>query len=277
MFHKIKNKIIRELIKISSDPRPSSEPFISGDGFRKMADFIYDETQNFNPKHVKEGNIVFVRSDMLKEFFKEIHPKIKDKYKLISHNSDENITEEYSKYIDDKIIHWFAQNLMFKHPKVSVIPIGLENKYYYINGIPSMFTNLINKSTNKKNKILFGFSVSTNTEVRSKSLLELRENKNAEEILESLDGRKYLNLLRQYKYVASPPGNGVDCHRTWEAIILGTTPICLKNINYKLLKELGAPILINNSFKKGELKNKKITKISRTTDFDYWKKIVNNR
>jgi hypothetical protein len=28
-----------------------------------------------------------------------------------------------------------------------------------------------------------------------------------------------------YKYVLSPHGNGLDCHRTWEALILGCIPI----------------------------------------------------
>jgi hypothetical protein len=29
----------------------------------------------------------------------------------------------------------------------------------------------------------------------------------------------------QHKYVISPHGNGLDCHRTWEALALGCIPI----------------------------------------------------
>jgi hypothetical protein len=33
------------------------------------------------------------------------------------------------------------------------------------------------------------------------------------------------NNMVKYKYVASPHGNGLDCHRTWEALVLGCIPI----------------------------------------------------
>ena len=37
----------------------------------------------------------------------------------------------------------------------------------------------------------------------------------------------YLRELGRYRFVASPPGNGPDCHRTWEALLAGTIPIVL--------------------------------------------------
>jgi hypothetical protein len=40
-----------------------------------------------------------------------------------------------------------------------------------------------------------------------------------------LTPRQYRKLVSQSKYVISPPGNGPDCHRTWEALYLGATPI----------------------------------------------------
>ncbi len=37
----------------------------------------------------------------------------------------------------------------------------------------------------------------------------------------------YFDLLAKHKFVLSPPGNGIDCHRTWEALMVGTIPIVL--------------------------------------------------
>ena len=35
----------------------------------------------------------------------------------------------------------------------------------------------------------------------------------------------------------SPPGNGIDCHRTWEAIYLGSVPVVLKKyISHELIR-----------------------------------------
>jgi hypothetical protein len=38
----------------------------------------------------------------------------------------------------------------------------------------------------------------------------------------------YLRLLRQHKFVVSPPGKGRDCHRHWEALLVGTSPIVIR-------------------------------------------------
>ena len=37
----------------------------------------------------------------------------------------------------------------------------------------------------------------------------------------SMQRRFVWETTAQFAFVASPPGNGFDCHRTWEALILG--------------------------------------------------------
>ncbi len=284
-FSRIQRKIIRELYKFFKY-RPTSYPFISGDGFRSMANHIHDEIKKItNPEKVRDGEIIFVKADMLIDFFENVHPKINSRYKLISHNSDENITEKYTKYIDEKIIHWFAQNLMFEHEKVTVIPIGIENKYLYLHGIVNFFRNK-NPNSEKINKIIFGFNPNTNPSIRNKSLSELRYSELTYEIKKPLDSKGYLKLLSEYKYVASPPGNGIDCIRTWEAIILGTTPVCLSNKNTELLLKLGAPIISVENYSTEEiskieeefnkLKIKGLIKNDICT-IDFWKDLINHK
>ena len=38
--------------------------------------------------------------------------------------------------------------------------------------------------------------------------------------------------MRKTMFVPSPAGNGIDCHRTWEAIYLGAVPVVLKSEFY---------------------------------------------
>ena len=45
-------------------------------------------SHSFNPADVKEGAIIFVQSDLLDSYFKDIHTYIKNPYKLITHNGD---------------------------------------------------------------------------------------------------------------------------------------------------------------------------------------------
>jgi hypothetical protein len=43
-------------------------------------------------------------------------------------------------------------------------------------------------------------------------------------------------------FVLSPRGNGLDCYRTWEALLIGTIPICLRSTLDPLYD--GLPVLL---------------------------------
>ena len=69
IYFKIKRQFLNFLIQnFTSVYRPSSNPYISGDTFRKLADHLYDETKKFNPKKVKENDLIFVKTDMIENF-----------------------------------------------------------------------------------------------------------------------------------------------------------------------------------------------------------------
>jgi hypothetical protein len=51
----------------------------------------------------------------------------------------------------------------------------------------------------------------------------------------------------KYAFVISPHGNGLDCHRTWEALVLGCIPIVKTSKLDKLYDEL--PVLIVQDWK----------------------------
>jgi len=247
--------IQRFFIKKSKNNRPDSFPYISGDGFRSLADHIYEDIVAFNPDQnvqickfdplvVKENDIVFVDSRSLDEFFIDFHPQIENRYILISHNSDHVVDERYIKYLDDKIIKLFAQNVAVNHPKIVPVPIGLENLYYYNNGITKYFDKFRKQIVVKKNQILFGFNLTTNPAERVKAYEGLKNSSVSDDIRYRLNNYNYLKLLNQYKFVASPPGNGIDCHRTWEAIYLNTVPIVKRSAAMDYFYSLGLPLWI---------------------------------
>ena len=57
-----------------------------------------------------------------------------------------------------------------------------------------------------------------------------------------IDSTTYFLSLPDYKFVISPEGNGIDCHRTYEALIAGCIPIVENNPDIKE-KYRGCPIL----------------------------------
>jgi hypothetical protein len=63
-----------------------------------------------------------------------------------------------------------------------------------------------------------------------------------------LDAENYLKVLRNYKFVVSPEGNGIDCHRTYEALMAGCIPIVEDKPEVRKKYE-GCPILYTKDFK----------------------------
>lgn len=278
--------IRRRAIARSANPRPSSYPYISGDSFRALSDHIYeDRGQSFNTLAVRENDLVFVATHLVREFFDLCHPRIQDRYTLITHNSDDNVTEELAALADEKIVAWHAQNLLAPHPKISPIPIGLENLHYYNNGVINDFTRLRKQTFLKRNRILHSFKVATNPGIRQPADDSLKRHPLVD-CISGVRSHYYRRILCGYKFVASPPGNGIDCHRTWEAMYLGVVPIVISSYvahyfgSYPMWvvadwKELEGMSEADLSQKYHEIKNREFDE--RKLSMDYWQEATHQR
>jgi hypothetical protein len=62
-----------------------------------------------------------------------------------------------------------------------------------------------------------------------------------------VSGSQYFDELPSYKFVISPEGNGIDCHRHYEALMAGCIPIMEDN---PLIREKykGLPILYTKDY-----------------------------
>ena len=283
MKHKIKN--LHQKIIIERYPkffRPSSKPYISGDTFRKYADHIFDESTSFDPKDVKKNDIVFINSDLIEVYFRIQHPKIDSKYFLISHNSDRNVDNNLTNLLDDKIIHWFVQNLVTNSNKrTSIIPIGLENRRWLKYGKKRWF----NARPEKTKYILSSFNIFNNYKERTKA--DISAKKSPIVNIKRFDKpSEYFNEVSKYKFVLCPSGNGVDTHRLWESQILNSLPILLNSNFSSNLKKLGLPALYLDSwdelisFSKTDLDKiyeKNINNNNQLIYLDYWKKIIEEK
>jgi hypothetical protein len=224
--------------------RPGSRPFISGDGFRKIANHIFDETRShIQADRLRPGDIIFVATHLAKTFFLEYSPQIRVPYTLITHNSDMAASEELIALIDKNVRTWFAQNNTYAHERVTPIPIGLENLHHYRVGIPAKFA-AIRQPRRRRNRVLVSFNMSTNPAERE-AIHELAKQLDyADCITQWLDQDTYLRTLAEYRFVVSPPGHGLDTHRTWEAMYLGVIPIVGDSVTMRSFQELGLPIWI---------------------------------
>lgn len=261
--------------------RPGSIPYLSGDTLRNFSDHIFDEAKTFNPKLIKNGDVIFVNSEIVEIFFTTIHEKIESKYILITHNSDFCVNKKIASYADKKIIHWFAQNLETEPNKnISFIPIGLENRRRLKFGRKKWFKSIV---PDKSASILLSFNEYNNFSERSGIKEVLNENPNIDSIkFDNTDD--YFRNLAKYKFVICPEGNGPDTHRTWEALLLKTVPIFKISKFTKNLNNFKIPgIYLNNWEDLNKISNKELDEIyteiskeniSKYSYFSFWRNII---
>lgn len=206
------------------DLRPSSAPYISGDSFRKMAQHIYDETGN-HVGQVKVGDLLFVKADLLEEFLQEVWPQITVPVKLLTHNADCSCPGPYRDLLEDeKLLAWYGQNIEGEgHLKLQPLPIGLANRRCP-HGDIEILEAVKRRNHPKKHFLYMNIVVSTNPTIRQ-PVIDQFQGKDFVTQAENRSYCDYLTDMAESKFVLAPRGNGLDCHRTYEALLMGAYPI----------------------------------------------------
>jgi len=179
-----------------------------------------------NISSIKEGDIVFVKSDFLKKgvFQKEILPLIEVPFILVSGISSYTI-DNFKPIIDsDKVIRWYATNPPCKHEKVIGLPIGFEEKER-AGGNQELLKSFLNRTTEKSNKILLPYHTENTNPMRIESINYLKSLPFVHVQKERLSFEKYLEEMSKYKYCICLEGAGFDTHRNYECLLVGTVPI----------------------------------------------------
>ena len=127
----------------------------------------------------------------------------------------------------------FSVNLVDESERLRAIPIGLENYWHrgagelleYLDGHLSLL-GPDDELRDRHQPVAASFRVDTNPAVRGALMMKVSARGLTNEALNRTD---YRRSLRQSMFVVSPPGNGLDCHRTWEAVYLGAVPVVLRS------------------------------------------------
>ena len=228
IFYKFKNKIkeISNIFLSKRNIRISSYPFISGDSFIAIADcaVLKSSSEPLVLRNKIKKEIIFIEIDCLKD--KAILDLALSYKKVILHNSDNPPSLKIQERFINKNIKVFSTNVKYKKNKIYPIPIGLENAHYDQNGSVKYFNslNIANINKNKRNLILVSFQIHNKKRKIYNDRLKKFNLKNNFNLKKHI----YRDLLAKSYFVLSPPGNGVDCHRTWEAIYHNAIPVIEK-------------------------------------------------
>ena len=249
---------------------------------------ILSENENFifyqnNKLELFDNAVIFSNTMMIENlFFYLKNIKNIKNINLITHQTDLSINKKQFNNRPKCIDFWYTPNLNYKHQNLRPIPLGLANDYSKKNLTLDHITNKLNIKDNKDKlrKIYVNFVPNTNEKKRNNLIEILKNRKDVTFDLPNLSLDEYRDKIFNHKYVLCPPGNGIDTHRLWETLYLGSTPVVEKIAGYEKYLEL--PIIFYENFNEINIKllEEKYSSIKNmSNDFlniDYWMTIVKN-
>ena len=238
---------------------------------------------------------VYVCSAAITYFMTHILPSIKIPFVLVTGDSDLSLPDrpldDLNRILKNPLLqHWYSQNLILRHPKMTCMPIGLDfvtiNDSIYSGrlhekpGITDlMFQRDIRRKTpqsqdklimdisyrsehfSKRNRLCF-----VNFGTQYPDRVDAHASISPDLIVKCPVGTKRDDVWKQqskYSFVISPFGLGIDCHRTWEALVLGCIPIVKKSPICSVFDDL--PVLIVDEWRdlNASLLNKTLIEFSK--------------
>jgi hypothetical protein len=213
----------------------SSYPYISGDTYAALCGATYSENSDLD--FLLENTAIrrlFLPAYLKDSFLNAVaqSESTKAEWSVFIHNYDNIPSDSELLFLSEQFKNVYCVNWLGDEKIATPIPIGLENWSHLRNGVPRDFhRNLKNEDLNFQDRpihLLSSFSTSTNLIERSKAVEFVRNYDKTFLMPDFSAPANYRKIVRSSKFVISPPGNGPDCHRTWEALYLGAVPIVLR-------------------------------------------------
>jgi hypothetical protein len=148
------------------------------------------------------------------------------------------ITEKiYNRYKDNCII-WYTVNKEVDNPNLRTIPLGITNdcndsSKHRIFGNTDIMIEVMNQPRNIKNLVFMNFSLQNCKQERQFIYDSFKDKPwvtNAKSDFTLQGRKKFLEELRNHTFVLSPRGVGIDTHRMWETLYMGSIPIVKRHL-----------------------------------------------
>lgn len=206
----------------------------------------------------------------------------------ISGHSDFPITKEVFDAYEKNTKVWFATNKAYVHPKLISIPIGITNNTNESSDHPIFGNTDIMLEARKKprtiqNLVYMNFLIHTFPQERQlcydiflgKPWVTIGHSE------KTMDARKrFLSEIRNHLFVLCPRGNGIDTHRLWETLYMGSIPIVKRDVAVQDFTDL--PILfvddwsdVTEDFLHTQYQRMRATTWNmKKLTFPYWKDMI---
>ena len=237
---------------------------------------------------VRPGDSIHVKADLLPWFVNVGLQRIKAPFVLVTGDSDVGLVQRYAGILESSTVsHWFAQNcdVPYRHPKLTRLPIGLDNPIYtklikrlgfalHVALRKAPWDPTLSRNDMGDQALLQRIAAARCIAVADKParvLCTFQHNSklspNAMAIPARASAMEHLlgnascwfppGRLRQVDYwaahsafafEAAPRGNGLDCFRVWECLILGTIPIVQRSTLDPLFEDESFPVALVDDY-----------------------------
>jgi len=243
----------------------NSEPYISNDLFILYSDVVLTKEYTldelnimFMTPNTKPYIIIFVKTNLL-DYYTHVLQGLNIPFVLITTCNDDVCIPYYffphkEKHVKEahdvilknpNLIKWLTKNPSILHPKLAPIPLGPKwqwNSRDFFGEDKKPIIDILNKyclspSKNfyvgeKPNWLYINMAQTTGNPFYSPHK-DMRQNvldiclEKGFQISPGGSLEHYLENLSQYKFCVCPPGRGIDTHRAWESLMVGTIPIMI--------------------------------------------------
>lgn len=283
------------------------DEFPSSGTFQKMCK---SQVKKINLTEAKHGEVFYLREIRKQRATDILVQDTRKSFVIISNFHDYHINQQDLDYFCSLpgVAHLFSVNLVGQNEKATQIMLGIKDIWMKVKKAAEItkqdfmfFEEQVYAGGELKEAVL---ESNESSKVAIKKASELHKNRDilcyanfkahvghripilnwckSQSFITNVDWDKrkeqeYFNDLTRSRFVISPPGNGMDCYRTWEALACGAIPIVKKSFLAPLYE--GLPILQVESFEEitPDLLENFVPDVSRLEKLttSYWKAKVN--
>lgn len=208
---------------------------LSGENFAALADYVY---QPGTPIPMPQSGIIYCHINSVLLVFENMRRQ-KGPFVLISSQGDFYTAPNYIAAKPANLVKWYTVGAETGYDWIEGIPLGLADSHYNSGVWDHGQWHLVEaeraKDVDRTELLHVCLCLGTNRD-RKKAVDAVMP---WASVIAYQDFQKrpmnfqaYLEQLHRHKFTLAPPGGGMDCHRTWEALYLGTIPVCIRHSVY---------------------------------------------
>lgn len=238
------------------------EDILWSKGLDELSEYQFASTEKLSSKREiintikKSKNYIWIRLGTSSEsdiyMFEKNMKHIVEEFILVTTDGDRSMPSDIDKDIVDSILSnnklkgWYTQNYDGTDKRLKPFPIGLD-----LHTNPNMLNMLKNiriTIPEKIPKIFCDLHLSRENNLkfnneRGRVYDILKHSENVEFLKERISQDNILGKYKEYDFVISTHGNGLDCHRTWEILYLGGIVITKTSSLDELFKDFAVVIV----------------------------------